>query len=167
MDGRYANRIIVPSFNEGGDLNYFVARSFFSDPHKYLNPPVSKDVVFNELYLEWDTDLVITEGIFDAIVAGPNAVPLLGSTLHPNSKLFMKIVHNDTPVFLALDPDADKKEERIIKLFLTYGLEVYKIDINGYEDVSEMGREEFLKRKENAVLVQETDYLLESAIASI
>jgi hypothetical protein len=79
----------------------------------------------------------------------------------------MKIVQNDTPVFLALDPDADKKEQRIIKLFLTYGLEVYKIDIGGYEDVSDMGREEFLKRKENAALVQETDYLLESAIASI
>ena len=167
MDGRYANRIIVPSFNEGGDLNYFVARSFCSDPRKYLNPPVSKDVVFNELYLEWDTDLVITEGIFDAIIAGPNAVPLLGSTLRPSSKLFMKIVHNDTPVFLALDPDADNKEKRIIKLFLTYGLEVYKIDISGYEDVSDMGREEFLQRKQNAVLVQETDYLLESAIASI
>ena len=167
MDGRYANRIIVPSFDDNGDLNYFVARSFASNLRKYLNPPVSKDVVFNELYLEWDTDLVITEGIFDAIIAGPNAVPLLGSTLRPNSKLFMKIVQNDTPVFLALDPDADKKEKRIIKLFLTYGLEVYKIDIGGYEDVSDMGREEFLKRKENAALVQETDYLLESAIASI
>lgn len=167
MDGRYANRIIVPSFDDNGDLNYFVARSFSSDPRKYLNPPVSKDIIFNELYLEWDTDLVVTEGIFDAIVAGPNAVPLLGSTLRPNSKLFMKIVQNDTPVFLALDPDADKKEKRIIKLFLTYGLEVYKIDISGYQDVSDMGREEFLKRKQNAVLVQETDYLLESAIASI
>jgi len=167
MDGRYANRIIVPSFDDNGDLNYFVARNFSSDPRKYLNPPVSKDIIFNELYLEWDTDLVVTEGIFDAIVAGPNAVPLLGSTLRPNSKLFMKIVQNDTPVFLALDPDADKKEKRIIKLFLTYGLEVYKIDISGYQDVSDMGREEFLKRKQNAVLVQETDYLLESAIASI
>ena len=167
MEGRYANRIIVPSFDDNGDLNYFVARSFSSNPRKYLNPPVSKDVIFNELYLEWDTDLVVTEGVFDAIIAGPNAVPLLGSTLRPNSKLFMKIVQNDTPVFLALDPDADKKEKRIIKLFLTYGLEVYKIDISGYEDVSDMGKEEFLKRKDNAVLVQETDYLLESAIASI
>jgi len=167
MDGRYANRIIIPSFDDNGDLNYFVARSFVSNLCKYLNPPVSKDVVFNELYLEWDTDLIITEGIFDAIIAGPNAVPLLGSTLRPNSKLFIKIVQNDTPVFLALDPDADKKEKRIIKLFLTYGLEVYKIDISGYQDVSDMGREEFLKRKQNAVLVQETDYLLESAIASI
>ena len=167
MDGRYANRIIIPSFDDNGDLNYFVARSFASNLRKYLNPPVSKDVVFNELYLEWDTDLVITEGIFDTIIAGPNAVPLLGSTLRPNSKLFMKIVQNDTPIFLALDPDADMKEKKIIKLFLTYGLEVYKIDIGGYEDVSEMGREEFLNRKQNAVLVHETDYLLENAIASI
>ena len=167
MDGRYTNRIIVPSFDENGDLNYFVARTFSSDPRKYLNPPVSKDIIFNELSLEWDTDLVITEGIFDTIVAGPNAVPLLGSTLRPNSKLFMKIVQNDTPVFLALDPDADKKEKNIIKLFLHYGIEVYKIDISGHEDVSEMGKEEFLKRKQNAILVREADYLLESAIASI
>jgi hypothetical protein len=167
MDGRYAKRIVIPSFNDSGDLNYFVARSFSSNNLKYLNPPCSKDVIFNELYLEWDTDLVITEGVFDAVVAGPNAVPLLGSTLRPNSKLFMKIVQNDTPVFLALDPDAEKKEQRIIKLFLHYGLEVYKIDISGSEDVSEMGREEFLNRKQNAILVQETDYLLENAIASI
>jgi len=111
--------------------------------------------------------LVITEGVFDAVVAGPNAVPLLGSTLRPNSKLFMKIVQNDTPVFIALDPDAEKKEQRIIKLFLSYGLEVYKIDVGGYEDVAEMGKEEFLRRKEKAVLVRETDYLLEQAIANI
>ena len=85
----------------------------------------------------------------------------------PNSKLFMKIVQNDTPVFIALDPDAEKKEQRIIKLFLSYGLEVYKIDVGGYEDVAEMGKEEFLRRKEKAVLVRETDYLLEQAIANI
>jgi len=167
MDGRYAKRVIIPSFNDSGNLNYFVARSFSCNNLKYLNPPCSKDVIFNELYLEWDTDLVITEGVFDAVVAGPNAVPLLGSTLRPNSKLFMKIVQNDTPVFIALDPDAEKKEQRIIKLFLSYGLEVYKIDVGGYEDVAEMGKEEFLRRKEKAVLVRETDYLLEQAIANI
>jgi hypothetical protein len=117
--------------------------------------------------LEWDTDLVITEGAFDAIVAGPNAVPLLGSTLRSNSKLFMKILQKDTPVFLALDPDAAKKEQRIIKTLLNYGVEVYKIDTSGYEDVAEMGREEFTRRKENALFVDESDYLLETAILSI
>ena len=48
-----------------------------------------------------------------------------------------------------------------------YGIEVYKIDISGYEDVSEMGREEFTRRKENAIAVMEGDYLLEQAIANI
>ena len=167
MEGRYAKRVIVPSFDVNGDLNYFIARAFSSDPRKYLNPPCSKDVVFNELYLEWDTDLIITEGVFDAIVAGPNAVPILGSTLRPNSKLFMKIVQNDTPVFLALDPDAVKKEQRIIKMFLNYGVELYKIDTVGYEDIAEMGREEFIRRKQNAIAVVENDYLLEQAIANI
>jgi hypothetical protein len=110
---------------------------------------------------------VITEGVFDAIVAGPNAVPILGSTLRPNSKLFIKIIQNDTPVFLALDPDAIKKEQRIIKMFLNYGVELYTIDTRGYDDIAEMGREEFLKRKENATAVVENDYLLEQAIANI
>jgi len=167
MEGRYAKRIIIPSFDINGDLNYFIARAFSSDPRKYLNPPCSKDVIFNELYLEWDTDLVITEGVFDAIVAGPNAVPILGSTLRPNSKLFIKIIQNDTPVFLALDPDAVKKEQRIIKMFLNYGVELYTIDTTGYDDIAEMGREEFLKRKERATAVVESDYLLEQAIANI
>ena len=167
MEGRYAKRVIIPSFDVNGDLNYFIARTFSSDPRNYLNPPCSKDVIFNELYLEWDTDLIITEGVFDAIVAGPNAVPILGSTLRANSKLFMKIVQNDTPVFLALDPDAIKKEQRIIKMFLNYGVELYKIDTVGYEDIAEMGREEFIRRKQSAIAVMESDYLLEQAIANI
>ena len=118
-EGRYRGRIIIPSFNLNGDLNYYVARTFTNSDFKYLNPPASKDVVFNELLLEWDEDLIITEGVFDAMEAGQNAVPLLGSTIRQNSKLFKKIAQNDTPIFFALDPDARKKEDRMIKLFLT------------------------------------------------
>ena len=43
------------------------------------------------LYLDWDKDITIVEGVFDAIVAG-NAIPLLGSTLRENSYIFQKIV---------------------------------------------------------------------------
>lgn len=166
-EGKYRGRVIIPSFSLNGDLNYYVARTFTNSDFKYLNPPATKDVVFNELLLEWDEDLIITEGVFDAMEAGQNAVPLLGSTIRQNSKLFKKITQNDTPIFFALDPDARKKEDRMIKLFLTYGLEVYKIDTTGHEDVAEMGREEFLKRKENAVPITGTDYLLESALSFI
>ena len=113
-EGQYRNRIIIPSFNDDGDTNYFIARSYSGDSYKYKNPRASKNIVFNELFIDWDQDLVIVEGVFDAIVAG-NAVPILGSTLRADSRLIQKIVYNDTPVYIALDPDAEAKERKIIQ----------------------------------------------------
>ncbi len=78
VHGEYANRVIIPSFNMNGEVNYFIARAYNDDWMRYKNPPVSRDIVFNELFLDWDNDLTIVEGAFDAIVAGPNAVPILG-----------------------------------------------------------------------------------------
>tara|TARA_R100000008_G_scaffold62339_1_gene39600 strand:+ start:1985 stop:2923 length:939 start_codon:yes stop_codon:yes gene_type:complete len=167
VKGAYAGRIVIPSFNEEGYVNYFVARSYNKSPKRYKNPPVSRDICFNELYIDWDDDLVITEGIFDAIQAGPNAIPLLGSTLRENSKLFHKIVKNDTPVYLALDADAEKKEAKIINLLLKYGIETYKVDTTGYEDVGVMTKERFKERKENATFITQGDYLLKKALMQI
>tara|TARA_B100000131_G_scaffold309571_1_gene340239 strand:- start:9 stop:950 length:942 start_codon:yes stop_codon:yes gene_type:complete len=165
--GEYANRIVIPSFNLDGRVNYFVARSWNSSFQRYKNPPVSRDICFNELYIDWDSDLVITEGIFDAIRAGPNAIPLLGSTLRESSKLFQKIIKHDTPVYVALDSDASKKEDRIINLMLRYGVEAYKIDTSGYEDVAEMSKLQFMERKENATFIAHGDYLLRKALSNI
>jgi len=167
MGGDYNNRVIIPSFDEEGYVNYFVARTFNGAWKKYLNPPASKDIVFNELYLDFDQDLVIVEGIFDAIIAGPNAVPILGSTLRENSKLFQMIVKNDTPIYIGLDIDAENKSKKIIKDLLNYGIEVYKINTFGYDDIGSMAKEEFLKRKSEAVLYDSNDYLLYEALGEI
>ncbi len=167
VSGYYANRIVIPSFDRDGYVNYFIARTYNGSWRKYLNPSVSKDIIFNELYIDWDDDLVITEGAFDAIIAGRNSVPLLGSTLKENSKLFQAIVLNDTPVFMALDHDAQKKEQRIIKKFIHYGIEIYKIDTSGYDDVGSMTKEVFKKRKENATFIAQDDYLLETSINAL
>ena len=43
-DGVYQNRIIVPSYDENGVLNYFVGRSFMGDNMKYKNP------MYHEIY---------------------------------------------------------------------------------------------------------------------
>jgi hypothetical protein len=131
-----------------------------------MNPPARRDIIFNHLYLDFDEDLIITEGIFDAIVAGPNAVPILGSTLRENSKLFQEIAKNDTPVYIALDPDAEKKAMRLINNLLKYGIETYKVNIAPYSDVGEMKKKEFLTRKQNATIMNSTNYLLR-AIADI
>lgn len=156
--GQYENRIIIPSFNNEGYCNYFIARTYNEDWIKYLNPKIEHDIVFNELFVDWNEDIVVVEGVFDAIVAG-NAIPLLTSTLREKSKLFQEIVKRDNRVFLALDPNAKNKEIGIMKNLLKYGVEVYKIDIDPYEDVGSMTKQEFQRRKENAIKVNKLTIL--------
>ena len=164
--GKYEGRIIFPSFGMSGQVNYFISRTFSRDKRKYLNPPMSKRSIFNELYLDFDKDLVIVEGVFDAINAGDNAVPLLGSTLTDEHPLFQKIVDNDVPVYLALDADASKKTNKLIELFLRYDIETYLVDVAPYKDVGEMPKHEFLQRKQTSAFLNSDNYLL-SKIAGI
>lgn len=166
FSGEYRNRVVVPSFNSDGDVNYFIARSFSGDSYKYKNPRASKDIAFNELYINWNADLIMVEGVFDALVAG-NAVPILGSTLRKGSDLLRQIVRNDTPVYIALDPDAADKERRIIKTLLEYDIELYKIDVSGYEDIGAMSKEVFRERKKNAALIDNDNYLLLDLLSAV
>lgn len=163
--GEYEGRIIVPSFNEDGNANYFIARTYCNSFPKYMNPKVSKDIVFNELYLDWNKDITIVEGVFDAVKAD-NAIPLLGSTLNQKSNLFNKIIYYDPKVYIALDPDAEKKASILIENLIEYDIQIYKIDVSGYGDVGEMTKEEFLKRKELAEPVS-SDWLLEKGLLAI
>tara|TARA_R110002074_G_scaffold400491_1_gene596082 strand:+ start:199 stop:1134 length:936 start_codon:yes stop_codon:yes gene_type:complete len=157
--GEYANRVIIPSFNINGEVNYFIARAYNDNWMRYKNPPVSRNIIFNELFLDWDSDLAIVEGAFDAIVAGPNAVPILGSTLNEKSKLFQAIVKHDTPIYIALDPDAEKKSNKLISALMKYDVELYKIDISGYDDVGSMTKQEYQERKEGALFMSSDNYL--------
>jgi len=165
-DGEYGGRIIVPSFGTSGYPNYFIARSYVGHGMKYKNPQTSKNVVFNELFTNWSNDLTIVEGVFDAINAG-NAVPILGSTLREDSDLLRKIVRNDTPCYIALDPDAADKERRIIQTLLRYDVELYKVDVSGYEDVGEMPKVTFQQRKESAKLIDRDNYILLDLLSAV
>ena len=149
-EGQYGGRIIIPSFNNNGDCNYFVSRSYVGHRKKYLNPPVEKDIIFNELYIDWDEPIVLVEGVFDAIVIGQNAIPILGATLREEAKLFHAITIHDSPVYLALDADAEYKQRYILRMFKKYDVDVKVIDTTGCEDVGSMTNEEFQKRKSHA-----------------
>lgn len=122
--------------------------------------------MFNHLYIDWDSDLVIVEGAFDAIVAGPNSIPVLGSSVRERSVIFQEIVRNDTPVYIALDPDAEKKSMYLINKLLEYGIEIYKINVSPYGDIAEMKKEVFEERKKEAELMNNDNYLFR-AINSI
>lgn len=146
--GKYSGRIIIPSFNLEGHVDYFIARNYESDWEPYKNPPAPKDLIFNELYLDWTKPIVLVEGVFDAIVAG-NSIPLNGSALREGSYILQKLVLSGQKVYSAIDPDVEKrlgKETKIIKLLMSYGVEVYKVPIAPYKDVGEMPKEEFQRR---------------------
>jgi DNA primase len=149
--GEYENRIIIPSFDDDGDCNYFIARSYYPDSLRYKNPPIAKSkIIFNELLIDFKKPVIIVEGVFDAIKAGHNAAPLLGSTLSNKSLLRNRIVENNAVVYLALDADAIKKQNKIIETLLKDNIQVYIIDTKGYEDIAEMPERVFLERKEKA-----------------
>ena len=78
-EGLYSGRVIIPSYNEDSELNYFVARSFYEDEKmKYKNPPVSKNVIMFENQINWDEPITLVEGVFDAMAVKRNAIPILG-----------------------------------------------------------------------------------------
>jgi len=158
--GEYKNRIIIPSFNLDGYCNYFIARTYRQDWLKYKNPPVSKDIVFNELSIDWEKPVTLVEGAFDAVNAD-NSIPLLGSTLNSRSRLFKAILTHSSRIYMALDQDAEKKALSIVNVLNSYGVEVYKIDTSEYEDVGSMTKKEFEIKKSAAMLFDESTLLIQ------
>ena len=165
--GKFKDRVIIPSFDAEGYVNYFVARNVTKYGMRYLNPDVGRDIVFNELNVDWYSDIVLVEGVFDAIRIGQNAIPVLGSTLREDSRLFQKLVLNDCKVYTAFDTDAKKKEMRVIKALLRYNIEVFRIDTVGFEDVATMPRSVFRGRKRKATAFNDASSLLVDLINTI
>lgn len=141
--GRYKEMIIIPSYDHSGLLNYFIARNFGPSDLKYKNPKISKNIIPLELLINWNSPLVICEGMFDAIAIKRNAIPLLGKTI--SEKLMKKIVSSEVKqVFIALDNDALKQALNHCETFLNHGKEVFFIDLE-QKDPSEIGFVEFTK----------------------
>jgi len=122
-------RMILPSFDENGVLNYWTARRCDSNPDwRYLNAKVPKtQFVVGELDLDWSAEeIVIVEGPTDLIKCSLlNATCLLGSTLSENSELFRKLITYPERIVLALDDDARKKQDKIASLLMSFDKEVY------------------------------------------
>ena len=117
----YSNRIIIPSYDCDGKLNYFMARDMFpNSKFKYKNPPMSKDTVGFELFINWKEPIILCEGIFDAIAIRNNAIPLFGK--FPSKTLVMRLVEKQVKkVYVALDEDARKDAVKLTK-FVVYCL---------------------------------------------
>jgi DNA primase len=137
-DGLYGGRVIIPSYDDGGELNYFVARSFYEDePYKYKNPPISRDVIVFENQINWNEPITLVEGVFDSFSVKRNVIPLLGKFLL--SKLKNKIMEKGVKeVTIMLDSDAVADSTKHTEWFINNGIKVRNI-IPTDKDAGEMG----------------------------
>ena len=120
-----------------GELNYFVGRNIYDGGMKYKNPPVSKDVIGFELFINWDEPIVLCEGSFDAMAIRRNAIPLFGKTIP--KKLKMKIYEKKVKkIYILLDSDAVKDSIKITDDLMRNGIDVYFVNLRE-EDPSDMG----------------------------
>ena len=117
--------------------------------------------------VDWAEPITIVEGVFDAIVAGDNSIPILGSTLRAESKLFQALAINDAQVYMALDHDAKKKSNYMIQSMLKYDMEIFKVDTSLIEDVGSITREHFKKLKDGAELVDSDFFFFSKMLNAI
>jgi len=112
--GKYGGRIILPSYDASGNINFFTTRTFTGQKPKYLNPKIEKnDVIYNEHLLSWYSTIYFVEGPFDHLVV-PNSIPGLGKIM--SDEVYKKISDNACADLVILqDGDAWKDSVELYK----------------------------------------------------
>jgi DNA primase len=104
--GDHVGRIVVPSYNAKGELNYYIARSWNPMSRaKYKNPEAEKDkIIFWENLIDWKRDIFLVEGAFDGLFLD-NSIPMLGKHM---SELLFETIYKKAKgnITICLDADA-------------------------------------------------------------
>jgi transcription elongation factor Elf1 len=138
--GFYKHRIIVPSHDKEGSLNFFVGRSYYNSPLKYSNSETSKDVIGFESAVDFNQELTLVEGVFDALAVRYNCVPLFGKNL--SRRLKSELISTPPPVVnVLLDSDAFTSATRIVEFLMKNNISTRLINI-GKKDPSVIGFDE-------------------------
>lgn len=136
--GEYKNRIVIPSYDSKGDLNFFVTRTYFDNGGMtYKNCPYSKDIIGFELFVNWDEPITLVEGPFDAFSVRKNVIPLFGKIVSSTLKQSL-IEYGVEKVNVCLDDDALKDSLYISENLISQGIEVNLIRLDG-KDPSKIG----------------------------
>ena len=137
--GIYGGKIIIPSYDAYGNLNYFTGRAYKQSKLNHKNPDVSKDVIGFELFVNWGLPIVLVEGALDAISIRRNVIPLFGKIVL--DELRKRIIEeNVKDIYIALDKDALKKAMKEAQIFLNEGINVYFVDMSD-KDPNKIGFE--------------------------
>lgn len=159
-EGKYRNKLIVPSYNKRGIPNYFIARSFEKNPSRKIDAPQCNkaEIIGLENTINWSVPIILCEGIFDAIAIKRNAIPLFGKTI-PKSVMLKLAESQVKTVYLALDKDALKEALDYSEKLVNMGKEVYLIELEG-KDPSELGFENITELLHKARPMTFSDFLL-------
>ena len=137
--GLYEHRIIIPSYDENNELNYFIARSYLTRTKvKYKNPEAQKElIIFNEYLINWDETIYIVEGAFDSIFID-NSIPMLGKFM--SDFLYKKLYEKAKKIIIILDPDAWNDAEKLYHK-LNCGMlmgKIWAIKLEGDKDIADL-----------------------------
>lgn len=118
------NRIIIPSYDEYGILNFWTGRDFTNNSKrlKYYNSNNDKnEIVYLESKLNFDGNIIIVEGAIDALYY-PNTTALLGKALKKNTLLYRTLYRkSNAKIIICLDGDTDINETKKIYNILNIG----------------------------------------------
>ena len=109
--GDHAGRIVIPSYNTKGELNYYIARSWNPMSRaKYKNPEAEKDkIIFWENLIDWNKDIYLVEGAFDGLFVD-NPIPMLGKHM---SELLFETIYKKAKANIVICLDADAWENAV------------------------------------------------------
>ncbi len=138
--GLYKGRVVIPSYDADGMLNFFSARDYYGNDYmKYKLCSSSKNIIGFELFVNFEEPITLVEGQFDAIAVRRNSIPLFGKNL--SEKLKSKLLESDVPkVNVLLDNDAEDDAIEICEFLLKNGIQTHIIQLPD-KDPSSLGFE--------------------------
>ena len=163
------NRIVVPSYDEYGFLNYWVSRDFtgYEKRIKYKNCDADKkEIVFQDNLINYDADIVLVEGALDCLFYN-NAIALLGKHLLKDSELYRKLyTKSNANIIICLDSDTTIEETKRIYSILNVGRlrgKIKYIELDEYKDFGEiyenLGKKGIIETIKTAKKFDEIDLL--------
>ena len=166
IDGYYRGRIIIPSFDSEGNINYFISRTYKKNVKPtYINPKIDKNkIIFNEGLINWDSTIYLVEGGFE-MFSIVNAIPQLGTVL--SDSLFHKLKQIKPEVIIVLDPDAIVNAIELFQILnnIYVGCEekIKIVKLNGNYDLDEIrrnyGKKKVLDLLYGATLLSVDDFI--------
>lgn len=135
--GDLAGRVVVPSFDAVGMVNFWSARTIWDVRPTYKLPEASKNIMSNEHMVDWTEPVYLVEGIFDEVAIGPQAISLYGKFMQP--LLAQRLVERRPPVvYVCLDLDARREAMGLMTRLVGYDLSCALVDLPG-KDPGELG----------------------------